>query len=381
MARALGLAVTLLLLLTPATSARDERPGKLLAGAEETVLRLHDLPPGYQIDDDSICSSSSPGEDGARRIDRWIVRHRPAGCFYEYERAFEIPGAAPAPPLVVAQTINTPSEAAAVRGFALYNGLLNRFGDGSDRKRVALSPNGPSARLIRHTDAPVDGKKGRPGSFLFWQHGKLIAAVYVLGLNPRGNDRVALQLAQIQQRRLEAPTAYSEAERDDTEVPLDDPALTFPVYWVGRDFDPGAGLPTASLAEASAGQVGPPGEKVALWYEGFNIAAWTRQGWKRFQRSALGKANRTAPCTRTAEVELAGGRATIYAAYGTGPRACLSRPPHRYYAIVRIGQMVLGVNLALCAKCVPGYGSSPYNSLRAMKAIVRALVLRPKPVY
>ncbi len=383
MARALGLAGAFLLLLSAATaSALDEPSGKLVAGAEETVLRLHDLPPGYLVDDDSICGSSSPGEGAASRIDRWAARHRPAGCYYEYERVFEIPGAAPAPApaLVVAQTLNTPSEAAAVRGFALYNGLLTR-GDGNDRGRVALSPNGPSARLIRHAGARVKGQKIRPGSFLFWRHGKLIAVVHVVGLNPRGNDRVALQLAQVQQRRLEAPTPYTEAERDDTEVALDDPGLKFPIYWVGSDFDPGAGLPTASLAEASAGQAGPPGEKVALWYEGFDIAAWTRQGWRRFQHSALGKANRTAPCTRMTEVELDGGRATVYAAYGSGPRACLSRPPHRYYAIVRIGQMVLGVNLALCANCLPGYGSSPYNSLRAMKAILHALTLRPKPVY
>ena len=380
MARGLGLALVLLLLSAPAASALTEPSGELVAGAEETVLRLHDLSPGYLVDDNSICSSSSPGEGAARRIDRWAVRHRPAGCVYVYERAFEIPGAAPAPPLVIAQTLNTPSEAAAVRGFALYNGLL-AAGDGNDRGRVALSPNGPSARLVRYAGARVDGTKYRPGSSLFWRHGKLIAAVNVVGLNPRGNDRVALQLAQLQQRRLEAPTPYTEAERDDTEVPLDDPALKFPIYWVGSDFDPGAGLPTASLAEVSADQAGPPGEKVALWYEGFNIAAWTRQGWKRFQRSALGKANRTAPCTHTAEVELEGGRATVYAAYGTGPRACLNRPPHRYYAIVRIGRMVLGVNLALCANCLPGYGSSPYNSLRAMKAILRALTLRPKPVY
>jgi hypothetical protein len=382
MARALGLAVAFLLLLSAAAaSARGEPSGELVAGAEETVLRLHDLPPGYQIDDDSICDQSSPGESAASRLDRWIARHRPAGCFYEYERVFEIPAAAPTPPLVVAQTINTPSERAAIRGFELYNRLLTRFGDGNDRGRVALSPNGPSARLIRLRGLLVEGKKGRRGSFLFWRQGKLIAVVQVAGLNPRGNDRVALHLAQVQQRRLEAPTPYPEAERDDTEVPLDDPGLKFPIYWVGSDFDPGAGLPTASLAEASAGQAGPPGEKVALWYEGFNIAAWTRQGWRRFQHSALGEANRTAPCTRTAEVELEGGRATVYAAYGSGPRACLSRPPHRYYAIAHIGRMVLGVNLALCAKCAPGYGSSPYNSLRAMKAILRALTLRPKPVY
>ncbi len=87
-----------------------------------------------------------------------------------------------------------------------------------------------------------EGGKELPHSFLYWRHGKLIGVVGAAGPNPRRNDRATLHFAQIQQRRMEAPTPYTEAERDDTEVWLDDPGLKPSAYWADSSFVPGRGL-------------------------------------------------------------------------------------------------------------------------------------------
>jgi len=115
---------------------------------------------------------------------------------------------------------------------------------------------------------------------------------------------------------------------------------------------------------------------------GFHIGGWTRRGWKRFQRSALGTENRPARCTHTTEIELERGNAVIYGAYdGKPPRSCPPRSPDRYYAIAHVGRMVIGLNLALCLNCEPGVGSGPYRSVRGTKAILTALQVRPRPDY
>lgn len=393
MARALGLALALLLVSVPAASALTEPSGDLVAGSEETVLRLHDLPPGYQVGDDSGCGPWFPfgeGEEPEGRLEKrflkWVLRYWPEGCSYEYEQIFKVPGLGPAPPQVGAETLNTPSEAASAEGYELYTALLGRSPEGRGRIAVTIPPSGVPALLVRSKEELVAGKKGQRGTYLIWRHGKQISFLLAAGLDPRRNDRSAIHFAAIQQGRLEAPTPYTEAERDDTEVRLDDPGLKFPIYWVGSTFKAGGG-PAVELEYAFAGAVGPPGQKFKLDYElletdGFTIDGWTRRGWKRHRRSGLGKANRTARCTRTTEVDLERGRAVIYGAYdGKRLRPCPRRSPDRYYAIAHIGRMVIGVNLAFCLRCEPGSSSGAYSTLRGMKALVRALHVRPKPVY
>ncbi|HEX6781910.1 MAG TPA: hypothetical protein VF125_07755 [Solirubrobacterales bacterium] len=392
MGKALGLAVALVLLFAPPATAFNEPSGELVAGSEETVLRLHDLPPGYQVSDDSGCGALGPAIEGelsegrfAERYSKWVLEYRPEGCELEYEQIFEVPGLKPAPPLVKAGTVNTPSEAAADSGFGLFMTLVNHYNGGRYRKTVSISPSGFEALLFRSNNELVAGLIHKRATILFWHHGNLLATVEAAGENPRSNDLAALHFAQIQQERLERPSPYTEAERDDTEVWLDNPALKFPVYWVGNPFQAGGG-PAVALEEAFAGTDGPPGQKFELDYEllepnGFTIGGWTRRGWKRFQRSGVGKANRTARCTRTTEVKLERGRAVIYGAYDERRRVpCPRRSPDGYYAIAHIGRMVIGINLGNCLSCLPGSGVGFYSSLHGMKALVRALHVRP-PVF
>lgn len=391
MARVLGLAVAFALLTVPAAAAFSEPNGELVAGSEETVLRLHELPPGYRVGDDSGCGPLGPLEGDSTRLTRryesWVFKYWPEGCIYEYEQVFAVPGLGPAPPLVEAQTLNMPSETAVAGGLKLYTAILNRFkAEGRRRKTVSLAPSGTSAVLIRLKNELVEGKIHQPATLLFWRFGKLISYAEAAGMNPRDNDSAALRFAQLQQERLEHPSPYTEAERDDSEVWLDDPRLKFPVYWVGNPFQLG-GHPPVELESAYTGSVGPPGERYQLDYDllevdGLQIGGWTRSGWKRFQRSALWKVNRPGRCTRATEVELDLGRATIYGSYDRNPpRSCPGDAPDRYYAIAHIGRMVIGVELGNCLSCPPGSRIGPYASVRGMKAIVRSLVVRPKPVF
>ncbi len=396
MAGVLGIALALVLLAAPGAHAATETSGDLVAGGEETVLRLHDLPPGYQFGNDSPCRPLEPlprrlSNRLERRYSKWIVEQRPVVCNEEFEQVFKVPGWGPAPPQVVAATINTPSEEASVSGFELLTAFLIRSEEYGGT--VAIPPSGIPARLMRSEDAVDESRTDLPGSFLYWRHGKLIAMVGAAGLDPGRNDQAALHFAQIQQQRMEAPTPYTEAERDDAEVQLDDPGLKLSVYWAGSSFVPGRGLPSADLLNAFPTgrglapwyrfRRGPPGAKLRLLYDGFDLDAWTRQGWKRSQRSIFRRLDRRGRgrCARTTEVELERGRAIVYADYArrrTG--ACPQGPPDRHWAIAHIGDVVIGVNLGICPLC-QDWSEGPYNSLRGMKAIVRALVVRPRPVY
>jgi hypothetical protein len=377
------LALALFLLATPTAGALTGPTGELVAGSEETVLRLHDLPPGYRIGDDSSCGPLIPAEDrgtrdrAVKRFFRWVTRYWPEGCSYEYEQVFKVPKLGPAPPLVEAGTINTPSEAAAASGLGLIAPILDPAirRDGT----VAISPNGPRALLLRSRDELVAGKKGRAVTYLLWRSGRLIASVEAAGASPRRNDRAALHFARIEQGRLRAPTPYTEAEQDDTEVPLDDPSLGFPVYWVGRSFEPGRGLPPTELEEAFT-RYGIPGVKVELWYEAFTLSAWTTASWSKFAASRLGEINLHARCTRQEPFGLEHGSAIIYAGFDGRFRSCPARKPDRFYAVARVGGMVIGVGLSNCLKC-PAGGYGPYGSRDAVVAILRALTVRPRPDF
>lgn len=373
--RALPLYPSLVLLLVVSAADASNGPsGDLVAGAEETALRLPDLPSGYRVGDDSGCGPWDP-EGASPKVVRLIVKYWPEGCTFQYERLFQVPGPETAP-LVESESTAFPNAQSAEQGFA----VLTR-GDGKggeDKPKEILPPPalGESARFFHSNDVLVEGKPRRPGSILFWRQGALISVLLVAGRAPAANDRIALRLAGLQQARVEAPTPYTEAEQDDTEVALDNPALGVPVYWLGPSFAPGLGLPAAELEEVLV-PPGPPGEKVALWYEGLTVDAWTRASWKRLQHSTLGPLNRKQRCTTVTRVPLDNGHADVFATYAKDYRRCPKRAPDRYFAIAHLGSMVIGIDLALCTQCL--HGGGPFNSLAGMKAAVRSLRLRPEP--
>jgi hypothetical protein len=285
--------------------------------------------------------------------------------------------------VVLARTISTPSEAAAARGLELDMQETFPVG-GVEEAGTVVIPGGPTARLFRIQDVVV-GDGTRLGSLVLWRHGNLIAGVEAGGGLPQANDRHALRFAQIQQQRLEAPSPYLASEMDDAEVPLDDPALKLPVYWAGNPFQPDGGLPASKLEGTdfyTRPEQAPPGQKLRIDYDEFGLSVWTRRSWKRFQSSIPGLINLKDRCARKTEVGLERGKAVLYAGYRrfSGP-PCPSGPRDSFWAVAYIDGTVIGVDLTICTECFERGGTGPYDSLRGIKAILRGLVLRPKPVY
>jgi len=353
--------------------------GGLIAGAKETVLRLHDLPPGYVISGESGCEAIPRIPTKRFRIlDRWIADVHPRVCRFEYQHRFQVPGLEPEPVEVTGEVVATPSKAAATRGYRVFRRLIARTPSLEPRGSTPLGPDAPNALLLRRKGRAAGAEAA---SMLFWRDGKLLASVEADGgLEAEQYDAAALHYAQIQQGRLEAPSPYTEAERDDTEVELDDPNLKLPVYWVGRALAVGD-LGSAELQTATVARRSLSGAQIELRYDGFNLDTWTEQSWKRFQASFFRKINHP-PCTRTTSFEWEQGHAVISAGYRrrTFDHGCPHFPPTRYWAAAHIGGVVVGVNQTTCRCFSPGFG--PYSqSLRGMKTVLRSLVLRPKPVY
>jgi hypothetical protein len=199
------------------------------------------------------------------------------------------------------------------------------------------------------------------------------------------NDRQAPALARLQLARIERPTPYVLAERFDGEVPLDDPALKQPVYWLGKDFSP-ARLPTTRFKGVETAEISRSREKAGramlLKYEepryaGPNIYEWNPHQWAAFQRSELSHVIVSWKCTQTRSIQLPEGTTTIYGGYRRDYADCPSEAPTIFTARVALPGVFLAVEPPVCVHpCASP--NAPYGSFEGMEAVVRALTLRPK---
>lgn len=352
--------------------------------AEQLVLRLHDLPLGYFLLDFSEgaelefkCEELRPTDPGPR-LESFVRRFAPRGCLGLYLRWYRIPGTASAA-IVGTGAMDARSGAAAGEGFALASSLLAKLTEERLEEVPAARAVGDAARLFHWKHAPTDFRNSRFGSFLVWRSGSVLAVVFASAGSLATSDQVAVELAQHQQTHVEHPTPYTEPERDATEIELDDPALKLPVYWLGRNFDPGHGLPMTRLLGASGARgYGLPRQRLSIEYnKSVYLNSWTAKGWKRFLATPGSRIMRTWHCTESTAVEIPGGHARVFASYGRDFDACPDRPPSLFFAFAYFPGTVTAVNFVSCPGCeqVP-YG--PYNSLRGMKEVVRGLTLRPQ---
>jgi hypothetical protein len=335
------------------------------------LLRLHELPPAYAISDDSDCGPFD-FEDASPALAEFITTYRPTGCYFEYERLFPLPGQAPDPPLVTSLAVTTPSVQGAEAGSAIARELLGYATGDEDLTEVAPGAViGDESKLFHVDDATIRGRDGRPGSVLFWRSGSILAASYVAGVKSSRADGIALRFARLQQNHIEAPTPYTRAQQDDTMVPLGNPAIKFPIYWLGRTFGPGHGLPATQL-ESVDGPIrrgeGPPGERFELQYPGVRLGIWSRQSWT---SSPLNRIFTSRKCTKRRNRSLANRRLTIFAGYKKDYASCPAQRPNVYFATVQFGRTVVSVNAPLCESCIEGGG--PWNSPNGMEAVARAL--------
>lgn len=367
------------------------------ADASELLLRLNDLPPGYLVFADRpegrpaqvTCGSLRP-PDPQPAVAAYVKRYAPAGCLLSYARLYDVPGEESTPDIVATAALQAASLTAAKVGIELAPSAVNLSADGDrlhevrPRKRV-----GDATRLFHWRSGPptADERSSgrRLGTYLLWRSGKVLALIFASGGAVADNDRAAFALARGQQKHVAAPSPYTAAERYDLEVLLDNPAIKTPVYWLGRRFGPGSGLPVAQLegggAEFHAAYDHRPRPGVSVRYtKRIQLDTWSAGAWKRYLATPTGVPERSWHCTESTQLPLAAGSATVFAAYASDYKRCPARPPDRYFALVKLGKAVVVVDYPT----YPGSGSDfggPYNSLAGVTAIVQNLAVRPKPDY
>jgi hypothetical protein len=379
-------------------AAGDYRPPKV--DQSEMVLRLTDLPPGFangylgegRGDDGLLCESfSDPSAQHGGMVD-FVRRYRPSGCIASYSSLYEIPGQQPVAPVVFSGVLALGSATAAGDAWNLVPTMLRRALIGGQLRKVETSIEVGARTRLFHTPRawfPYLLRGKHKASILAWRSGNTIAVVVAMGGSVATNDRVVAELAPRQQAHILEPTPYTGAERSDAEVGLDDPAIDLPVYWLGRNFRPGHGLSDNRLFRSyhsdkplpeTGGDISEkPYGLLGISYENIWLDTWTPATWSVFADSRAGRAITTWKCTRTRTIPLTEGTATIFAGYKENFRRCPKKAPKAFTAWVDLGEVRIVVNSPPAWDFIETV--NPYGSFEGMEAIVRSLVLRPKPVY
>jgi hypothetical protein len=342
------------------------------------VLSTADLPRGYRTGYVSGCgpvivTGESSWSPALRAI---FVETRPQACFTEFKRAWASASIGPA--TVSSAAFVFADEAAARRTFAA-RADLTQF--------VHLKPS-KSTNLDLGDEAVLLEGQGlnERGTAVVWRSGTVVALL----ATERADATTARSLAARQQELIAHPSARPAAP-DETELDLDDPSLRLPVYWLGRTFAPGGGLPRLMLSRAEVVSTHPgegPGNKVRLSYaptarrpSAVSLALWTPAAWKRFAKTRLGRLIWDSPCARKSTLALPrGGRAEIFVGYGTPSpltRPCPAQAPNRAIAHIYLPGVVVVVNMPNCYTCAAPSGlADPYGTKLGMLAIARALTIR-----
>lgn len=381
-------AALLLLGNAAAASPRGTNPAWL-------ILRLSDLSLGYlnvelqeEQGDHIYCSRLTHPEDTPAKMGRFIDRFHPRGCLGGYSLLYTPPGEEQGAELIGSGSLPLQSDAAADAGWKVVPEMLGRLMPDHPHEVKAKERIGQATRLF-HIEAPrILRSTGSKQTFLVWRSGNTLAAVMVIGDSFSETDRQAAALARLQDAHIRQPTRYTLAERFDGEVPLDDPKVNLPVYWLGRNFRPGGALPDNRLfdsyftgkatkeAHFKFSGAEAPGAPLNIRYANIWLDTWTPANWHVFARSDTAKAITTWKCTETRTVPLAEGTATVYGGYKRDYKRCPKGEPKAFTAWVDIG----GVKVVVNSPPAPDFIETvnPYGSFEGMEAIVRSLTLRPQ---
>lgn len=359
------------------------------------ILRLSDLPLGYlnvelqeEQGDHIYCARLTHPEDTPAKMGRFVDRFHPRGCLGGYTLLYTPPGEEAGPELIGTGSLPLRSDAAADAGWRVVPELLGRLVPDPPHEVKAKERIGRATRLF-HTKAPrILRSTGGKETFLVWRSGNTLAAVMTIGDSFAQTDRQAAALARLQDAHIRKPRRYTLAERFDGEVPLDDPAVNLPVYWLGRNFRPGGELPDNRLFDAYfTGKASKethhkfvgaeaPGAPLTIRYANIWLTTWPPANWQVFAGSDTGKAITRWKCTQTKTVSLAEGTATIFGGYKRDYKRCPKGAPEAFTAWVDVG----GVKVVVNSPPAPDFIETvnPYGSFEGMEAIVDSLTLRPK---
>ena len=372
-----------------ATASKDPSPPAGSA-AQDLLLRLHDLPPGYLLFGPSLiefplsgidCESLEPAEPRPR-LATFLAQYSPAGCLALYQRLFRVPGAGPAPLAVGTGALDAGSVEGAEAGLAVSRELLSHLlGDELPREVRPPATVGDASRLYRWDQGDLFEPDEGSSTFMVWRSGSVVAAIFVAGGRAGANGTIAVELARRQQQRIETRTPYTPIEQDDTEVALDDPALEVPVHWLGRDFVAGHGLPPLRLLRTSSTTVRAlNAPRASMSYidnrnldgDAITLDIWSREQWRHL-RAKRGRLPASLRCATTRKPQIPNGRAMMYAGFERIPGACPNQGPRAYTARIYLPRVVVTVEtFRICAICAEA-GKGPYNSFRGMATIARGL--------
>jgi hypothetical protein len=365
--------------------------------ALELILRLGDLPLGYEVIDGVpdagvgglMCDRVDPA-NAQPKLDDFLTRNKPAGCVSLYYRTYRVPGAGPEPLVAGSGAMRLASAEAAAEGLAVAPQLLSHALDDELPEEVAPPALvGDATRLFHWRHGKLFTDKEETMSFLVWRSGAVDAAIFINGGKAAASDRAAVELAQRQQARIEHPTPVTRSDFDDTEVALENPALEVPVYWLGKTFEPGRGLPPMTL-EGSSASTGRSAiiPRVGLLYvdhplrprhEDLFVDVYSAQQWKRL-RAKPRRLPGSLTCGATVRrLKVPGARALVF--HGKEKLLGRCRKSERTSWTVRVrlhGLVVTAETSEICGTCAEA-GRGPYDSLRGMAAIARGLVQRERP--
>lgn len=366
----IGLAVALCAALASTATAAPH--------PERMTLRLSDLDPGYQLSNDSGCGFALAGEGYPRSLTRLYLRYPHTGCETDLRDSWT-PGVTPRPPRIssTAFVFLDPAGPAAElerprRVVSAVTGLPEEWLAPAEMP----TPLGDESFAFRTNAAAKD--VGEPMVFA-WRSGRVLAVLRVDTIAGEPFQQTTFELAAVQQRHIVAPTPLGRSDRNDVEVPLDDPQLGIAAMWLGRRFQPSGDLPRLTLA--SAGGAPDPLGTIALFYGSrpldwdLQLYHWHRTAWSRHARTRFGRLIWHERCVRSTRIPVEGGTAVIHAGYVHPPARCRHAHPDRFLAHVYLDDVVVSVNPAI------GWTNrewgGPYDSLAGMRAVVRAL--RPRP--
>jgi hypothetical protein len=352
------------------------------------VLAPSDLGRGYEYGDDSACGSFSPEEESERFTD-FVADTRPAGCTAELQYIWGGTRTTVVPRGVRSGAIVFDDEKDARRGMDVRDDLIRFVTAESPREFSELSGFGREAVLFRNGGFDVPA-----GAGVLWRNGNMLAVVFAggVGLRAEQAQEVAVSLARKQQARIE-DRKPAPPQKDDPVLALDDPQLDAPVYWLGREFEPGGGLPSLGFSGAHTygGSGGEPTFTAELDYGaedarktyGLKLEVFTPSAFEGFSRSLLGRLVRGTRCAQATRIELPEGRAVIWGGFAkpTSP-PCPGKAYDRYFAHVFLEGAVVTVNHPWCIyPCLsnPRGTADPYNTPRGLEAVARALKPRPRP--
>jgi hypothetical protein len=396
-----GLLFTLTLVFGLALSTGAEPPGPAELRAQESVLRLTELPTGYVLSGRHFCTAQRPGEEAGGLVveaegpkapptpyEVFLAHDATSSCVYAYERLYGPPG----PTVVFSFTLHTPSVAAATEvladpqlGEELATAVAGNVVSEEGFRPAGSPPALGEASLRFRTNQfywdslPGDNPPRLAGTAVLWHQGRLVGGIIAGGAKPAVNDATADRDGALQQGLMEAPRPYEEAESEDIPTFLDNPGLGVPVYWLGKEYKPGNGIAYSFVRADDHKRLTHQwaGRRMSIGYSNvLFLDSWTPAGWRRFSHTALARAQTDPRCGHSRTLQLPEGHAVIYMAvriHRKGDPTCPGVQLGSASARVFLPGVVVGLGTSLCRGCEDDELGPQFNSFAEVAKLIRAL--------